>query len=247
MQMDSRSQISIHDLLDSTTLEVGFDHTCLEGLTGDLLYSPVDAFAQSCYETLFPEHHHHHHHKQLTPTCDPPSYTPYPELYNIPEQSQVGAATGPVRSDDESYLQVEEEEDDSSDAGSVQNEPGACFWDDSDASAEYPETVSSDKHSDASIRFGSAKNRPITNRSLTDNDFLGGMVVPHMSGSEWEKTFISWQKSLPGHVEVEVDLGDAARSRDSQQKKVGRIAALRAKIPPIRTSSRRTTLYNPRS
>ncbi|KAG6920044.1 hypothetical protein DXG01_010112 [Tephrocybe rancida] len=35
--------------LDRTTLDVGFDHTCLEGLDDLLLHSPTDAYAAICW------------------------------------------------------------------------------------------------------------------------------------------------------------------------------------------------------
>ncbi|PFH47475.1 hypothetical protein AMATHDRAFT_42905 [Amanita thiersii Skay4041] len=45
---------TLHDILDPTTREAGFDEKCLEGLSSDLLYTPLEAFAKSCWQTICP-------------------------------------------------------------------------------------------------------------------------------------------------------------------------------------------------
>ena len=127
---DDRTHVWFHDILDSTTLAVGFDHTCLDGLTAELLYTPTDAFAQSCWDILFPERDH----AELVSTpktpisVGPPSYRTLPDFYIYP-----GASTS--QSTIRQQEQEREEEDDDVDS-LIDNDSGACFWDESDDDIE---------------------------------------------------------------------------------------------------------------
>jgi len=229
---------SYRNLLDSTTLEVGFNHTCLEGLTDDLLYSPVDAFAQSCWETLFPEHYGAKSQiSPQTPAYDPPSYTPYPEMYNIPEGSRSAATVRPV-SCQESYLEMTPEElDDGGDQGSSQS--AVCFWDDSDDSGDYDEASSGDDDSDDFSTYF-IHNDVKKNHPVIDFDFPDDPLSPDTSSGVWKPSFMSWETTLPRHMAVAVDLRDTRSDDNKQHKKISRIAALRAKLPSIRTSTKQS-------
>ena len=126
---DDRTHVWFHDILDSTTLAVGFDHTCLDGLTAELLYTPTDAFAQSCWDILFPERDH----AELVSTpktpisVGPPSYRTLPDFYIYP-----GASTS-----QSTIRQQEQEREEEDDADSlIDNDSGACFWDESDDDIE---------------------------------------------------------------------------------------------------------------
>jgi len=49
--------LSLSVILDPTTLEFGFDHSCFEGLDDLIVYSPMDAFSEFCWEDAIHEHH----------------------------------------------------------------------------------------------------------------------------------------------------------------------------------------------
>lgn len=240
MRSNNRPEVSYRNLLDSTTLEVGFNHTCLEGLTDDLLYSPVDAFAQSCWETLFPEHNSAKPPiSPQTPAYDPPSYTPFPEMYNIPEGSK-SAATVRALSCHESYLEMTpEESDDGGDLGSSHS--GGCFWDDSDDSGEYDEASSGDDGDSDDFSTYFVQNDVNKNHPIIDFDFPDDPLSPDTSSGVWKPSFITWQTTLPRHMAVAVDLRDTRLNDNKQHKKTSRIAALRAKLPSIRTSTKQST------
>ncbi|KAF8627760.1 hypothetical protein AX17_006125 [Amanita inopinata Kibby_2008] len=105
---ESRHQDPLRDVLDSTTLEVGFDPTCLQGLTQELLYSPFDAFAESCWATVSPDF-------EDPPLYDPPSYTvAAPTIYNL---SQESGSQSTIRSPRQQSDRGDEHE-------------SSCFWDD---------------------------------------------------------------------------------------------------------------------
>lgn len=44
--------LSLSLILDPTTLEFGFDHSCFEGLDDLLVYSPMDAFSEFCWDAI---------------------------------------------------------------------------------------------------------------------------------------------------------------------------------------------------
>lgn len=236
---NSQPQIPYHHLLDATTVEVGFNYTCLEGLTDDLLYSPVDAFAKSCWETLFPDRPGgKSSNSPHTPAYDPPSYTPFPEIYNIPEGSK-SAATLRAASCNKSYLEMapdksDESEDDGDDTGLPPS--GVYFWDDSDDSGEYDEEVSSTDDEDSDdistylVDNDLSQTHPVIDFEFTDNPLL-----PDIPSGAKKSSIISWESLLPRHMAVAVDLTDT-RLHDNKHKKTSRIAALRARLPSIRTS-----------
>lgn len=128
---DDRTQVGFHDILDSTTLAVGFDHACLDGLTAELLYTPTDAFAQSCWEILFPERDPpklQSPKTPISPISGPPSYRTLPDFYIYP-----GASTS------QSTIRQQDQEREEDADSFIDNESGACFWDDSDDDIEEDE------------------------------------------------------------------------------------------------------------
>lgn len=120
---DDRTRVWCHDILDSTTLEVGFDQTCLDGLTAELLYTPTNAFAQSCWDILFPEQDPEQVPK--TPNSGPPSYRTLPDFYISP-----GASTS------QTTIRAQEQEREEDLDSLIDSESGGCFWDDSDDDIE---------------------------------------------------------------------------------------------------------------
>ncbi|KAF8631336.1 hypothetical protein AX15_002453 [Amanita polypyramis BW_CC] len=229
-----RNRISVHEILDSTTLEVGFDHTCLEGLTADLLYSPIDAFTQSCWDILFPESRSQSRiqpqpQSPQTVVSGPPSYTPSSGIYTISEASSS-----------QSTIRLGDAE------SSIRFVPTTYFWDDSedeaDDEAESEEEASSlgDDDSEGSSSSGFSHSDAIKDHPTIDMNFTMGesLFLHDLSSANWKSSFVSWENSLP----VSVDLRGTPISNGTQ--KSGRIAAIRAKIPilPFKSS---TTVHNP--
>ena len=154
---DDRTQVWCHDVLDSTTLAVGFDHTCLDGLTAELLYTPTDAFAQSCWDILFPDRDP----TELVPktpiSVGPPSYRTLPDFYIYP-----GASTS------QSTIRQQEQEQEVDADSFIDNESGACFWDESDDDIEEDEDEVESQDVQSFISFDDDDKSELSNFSYMD-------------------------------------------------------------------------------
>jgi len=220
---DDRTPASFHEILDSTTLAVGFDQSCLEGLTADLLYTPTNAFAQSCWDILFPEQDPELELK--TPISGPPSYRTLPQIYIHPGGSTSHSTIQPQspekrKREEDSYSFIDtassafwdSDDDVEDDKYEVETQDVKSFvsFDDDDESE-----VSSFSHIDA------IKNHPIidTDFSVKDDLFLNDP-----SKVDWRPSLMCWEDSLP----ISVVFREMPVS--NKPPKMSKMAALRAKI-----------------
>ena len=90
----------------------------MEGLTAELLYTPTDAFAQSCWDILFPEEDPEPEIK--TPISGPPSYRTLPDIYIHPGGSTSQSTIQP---------QSPEKRKREADLYSFVDSASSAFWD----------------------------------------------------------------------------------------------------------------------
>ncbi|KAK2467426.1 hypothetical protein APHAL10511_000661 [Amanita phalloides] len=236
--IDDKTPVWFHEVLDSTTQEVGFNYTCLEGLTPDLLYSPTDAFAQSCWEILFPGPPEPELELESEPhspiSSFPPSYTTLPEFY--------AHSTG--SSSSRSTIRKPEQEDKLDEPSFIDYKSGDYFWDDNDDDDddgfeddgydgeldnvtsfddETSDIASSFSHSDA------IRNHPIID---TDSAVKEDLFLHDLSPVDWKSSLMCWEDSLPISVVFrEMPVNNKVR-------KPSRLSAWKDKIPilPFRST-----------